>query len=100
GLAQALGDGRPRLAAGVGTLAALAAGLAGLLRRELVGGAAPVGRLTALAAGGAGFLGGEFVGGPLGVRRLAPLASDLALLLGRHRREASFAFPAHAIAPF
>src|SRR5207237_5958625 len=73
----------------VARLPALAAGLAGFVRIELVRGALAMRGLPALAAGGARLIGVELVRGPFLVGRLAAAARDLALALRVHRREAT-----------
>src|SRR5262249_42894028 len=90
------GFGRPVGARpGLGALAALAARLAGLLGRKLMGGPLGVRRHAALAARDARLLRGEVMGRALGVRGLPTLAGDLPLLLWVHASESTLARLGH-----
>jgi hypothetical protein len=88
------------LASVAGCLSSLPTCNAGLLRRELVGGALLVGRLASFAPGDTRFFRGELMGSSLLVRGPAPLTRDLALLRFVHARETPPLFFSHNSGPF
>src|SRR4030081_1626227 len=72
----------------------------GSLGRELVRGSLFMGRLAALAPGLPGFLRAELVGRPLQVRGLTAFAGDFPLFFFIHGTEASLAACRHLSPPF